>query len=110
MSLRRMAVMEPFSAVQGARCPPGGAPPARASAGRSWGRQPLRFQHRRREGEPLDAADGVPTFRLRGYEADSVIAALTRWPAFASLYQIILSSDHDFLTLVSDRVGMYGNC
>jgi hypothetical protein len=51
-------------------------------------------------------AAGVPTVRLDGVEADSVIGALCTEPAGDAL-TLIVSSDHDFHQLVSDRVRVF---
>jgi 5'-3' exonuclease len=48
----------------------------------------------------------VPTVRLDGVEADSVIGALCAEPA-GDLLTVIVSSDHDFHQLVSARVRVF---
>jgi DNA polymerase-1 len=54
--------------------------------------------------EELIAALGVPAFRAPGFEADDILATLTRRLAADGRDVLIASGDRDLLQLVSDRV------
>jgi 5'-3' exonuclease, N-terminal resolvase-like domain len=55
----------------------------------------------------LVQAAGLPSIRLKGFEADSVIGALVQLTEAKGVPVIIVSADHDFHQLVSDRVRVY---
>ncbi|CAM9254428.1 unnamed protein product, partial [Sphacelaria rigidula] len=52
----------------------------------------------------LAEALGCQTFSLEGFEADDVMATLTRWARSAGLGVVVCSSDKDMCQLVRDRV------
>lgn len=52
----------------------------------------------------LVEALGCQTFCLEGFEADDVMATLTRWARSAGLGVVVCSSDKDMCQLVRDRV------
>jgi 5'-3' exonuclease len=55
----------------------------------------------------LMRAAGLPTVRLKGFEADSVIGAVVQLTEAKGVPIIIVSADHDFHQLVTERVRVY---
>jgi 5'-3' exonuclease len=55
----------------------------------------------------LVRAAGLPTVRLKGFEADSVIGAVVQLTEAKGVPVIIVSADHDFHQLVTERVRVY---
>ena len=55
----------------------------------------------------LVQAAGLPSMRLKGFEADSVIGALVQLTEAKGVPVIIVSADHDFHQLVTERVRVY---
>lgn len=53
------------------------------------------------------AAFGAKALEVPGYEADDVIAAVTKWSRQQKLKTVIVSADKDLLQLVGDDVVMY---
>ena len=57
----------------------------------------------------LVQAAGLPSIRLKGFEADSVIGALVQLTEANGVPVIIVSADHDVHQLVTERVRLYDN-
>ena len=55
----------------------------------------------------LVQAAGLPSLRLKGFEADSVIGAIVQLTEAKGVPVIIVSADHDFHQLVTERVRVY---
>lgn len=56
--------------------------------------------------DELIAAAGVPAFRIPGFEADDILATLTRKLVADDHEVLIATGDRDLLQLVGDRVGV----